>query len=69
MLHARVCNAHARARACSEDHQGVALHPVDVIDARNGRLLAALADSNLPTIASVNKPHPTRDLIVSGSSR
>jgi len=54
---------------CSEDHGGVALHAVDIINAGNGCLTAQLFDYNMPTISPVNKPHPTRDLIVSGSSR
>eukprot|EP00983_Pelagomonas_calceolata_P013107 418702-Pelagomonas_calceolata.AAC.2 len=54
---------------CSEDHGGVALHACDIIRADTGAYTAQLFDYNLPTISPVNKPHPTRDLIVSGSSR
>lgn len=34
-----------------------------------GRTLHSLIDFNLTTISPVNKPHPRRDLIVTGSSR
>lgn len=34
-----------------------------------GALVGELTDPNLTTICPVNKPHPRRDLIVSGSSR
>jgi hypothetical protein len=54
---------------CSDDYGGVALHPVDIIDGGSGALLAALADRNLTTISPVNRAHPRRDVIVSGSSR
>jgi DNA damage-binding protein 2 len=56
-------------RYISEDFGGVALHPIDIMDAATGSLVRALADPNLTTISPVNKPHPTRDVIVSGSSR
>jgi hypothetical protein len=56
-------------RYISEDLGGVALHPVDLMDAATGRLLGQLADPNLTTICPVNKPHPRLDLILSGSSR
>ena len=56
-------------RYISEDFGGVALHPVDVLDASTGRLLSQLVDANLSTICPVNKPHPRMDVIVSGSSR
>ncbi len=56
-------------RYISEDYGGVALHPIDIMDASSGRLLRSLTDGNLTTISPVNKPHPRRDIIVSGSSR
>lgn len=56
-------------RYISEAFSGVALHPVDILDASTGALLAQLVDDNLTTISPVNKPHPRRDVIVSGSSR
>ncbi|KAG2438921.1 hypothetical protein HYH02_010716 [Chlamydomonas schloesseri] len=56
-------------RYISEDFGGVALHPVDVISAADGGLLRQLTDTNLTTISPVNKPHPRRDVIISGSSR
>ena len=56
-------------RYISEDFGGVALHPIDVLDASTGRLLSQLVDANLSTICPVNKPHPRVDVIVSGSSR
>ncbi|PNH06348.1 Protein DAMAGED DNA-BINDING 2 [Tetrabaena socialis] len=56
-------------RYISEDFGGTALHPIDVMSAATGSLLRQLTDSNLTTISPVNKPHPRRPLIVSGSSR
>jgi DNA damage-binding protein 2 len=56
-------------RYISEDFGGVALHPVDIMDASTGRLLTQLVDANLATICPVNKPHPRLDVIISGSSR
>lgn len=56
-------------RYISEDFGGVALHPIDIMDASTGRLLSQLADANLSTICPVNKPHPRVNVIVSGSSR
>lgn len=56
-------------RYISEDYGGVALHPIDIMDASSGRLLRSLTDGNLTTISPVNKPHPRRDIIISGSSR
>ncbi|KAL4435880.1 hypothetical protein ABPG77_000642 [Micractinium sp. CCAP 211/92] len=56
-------------RYISEDFGGVALHPVDLLDAATGALVGELVDPNLTTICPVNKPHPRVDLIVSGSSR
>jgi DNA damage-binding protein 2 len=47
----------------------IPLHPVDVIDLRTGRLVAALADENLTTVPSVNAAHPSLDVVVTGSSR
>jgi hypothetical protein len=59
----------ANCRYISEDFGGVALHPVDILDASSGRLLAALVDGHLETITPVNLPHPRLDIIISGSSR
>ncbi|GFR47466.1 hypothetical protein Agub_g9193, partial [Astrephomene gubernaculifera] len=56
-------------RYISEDFGGVALHPVDILSAADGGLLRQLTDANLTTISPVNKPHPRRPLIVTGSSR
>ncbi|KAK9845886.1 hypothetical protein WJX81_005132 [Elliptochloris bilobata] len=56
-------------RYISEDFNGSALHPVDLLDAGSGRILTQLVDANLATICPVNKPHPRLDMIVSGSSR
>lgn len=56
-------------RYISESIGGVALHPVDVMDAATGQLLAELVDPNLTTISPVNKPHPRLDVVISGSSR
>ncbi|GIM03291.1 hypothetical protein Vretimale_8050, partial [Volvox reticuliferus] len=56
-------------RYISEDFGGVALHPVDILSAVDGALLRQLTDANLTTISPVNKAHPRRQLIVSGSSR
>lgn len=56
-------------RYISEDFGGVALHPIDLLDASTGKQLAQLTDPNLETICPVNKPHPRQDIIISGSSR
>eukprot|EP00879_Flechtneria_rotunda_P021498 GHRR01022657.1.p1 GENE.GHRR01022657.1~~GHRR01022657.1.p1 ORF type:complete len:165 (+),score=56.42 GHRR01022657.1:63-497(+) len=56
-------------RYISEDFGGVALHPIDIIDAKSGRLLQQLTDLNLNTISPINLPHPRLDIIISGSSR
>lgn len=56
-------------RYISEDFDGVALHPVDILDVATGRQIAQLTDRNLLTISPVNKCHPRLDVIVSGSSR
>jgi hypothetical protein len=66
------CTAALYCQSCryiSEDFGGVALHPVDILDASSGRLLAALVDGHLETITPVNLPHPRLDIIISGSSR
>ncbi len=55
-------------RYISENFGGIALHPVDVMDAGTGRLVAEMKDPNLQTICPVNKPHPRQDIIISGSS-
>ncbi|KAA6425236.1 MAG: DAMAGED DNA-BINDING 2 protein [Trebouxia sp. A1-2] len=56
-------------RYISEDFGGVALHPIDLLDASTGKQVAQLTDPNLVTICPVNKPHPRQDIIISGSSR
>uniref|UniRef100_A0A1D1ZRQ0 CCHC-type domain-containing protein n=1 Tax=Auxenochlorella protothecoides TaxID=3075 RepID=A0A1D1ZRQ0_AUXPR len=56
-------------RYISEDFGGVALHPVDLLDASTGELVSELVDPNLTTISPVNKLHPNQELIVSGNSR
>ncbi len=42
-------------RYISEDFGGVALHPVDIMDAGTGKLVQQLKDPNLATICPVNK--------------
>lgn len=56
-------------RYISENFGGVPLHPIDLIDVATGATLGMLADPNLTTICPVNKPHPRREMIVTGSSR
>jgi DNA damage-binding protein 2 len=56
-------------RYISESYDGVALHPIDLIDIATGATVGELVDPNLTTICPVNKPHPRRDLIITGSSR
>ena len=56
-------------RYISEDFGGVALHPIDLLDASTGKQVAQLTDPNLVHICPVNKPHPRQDIIISGSSR
>ncbi|KAG1677849.1 hypothetical protein FOA52_008613 [Chlamydomonas sp. UWO 241] len=50
-------------------YDGLSRHPIDVMDASTGRLLRDLVDKNLATISPITKMHPTRDIIVTGSSR
>jgi hypothetical protein len=52
----------------SEDHGGVVLHPIDVLDAGTGALLDSLIDPNLQLINPVNMPHPVLDVVITGSS-
>lgn len=56
-------------RYISEAFDGIALHPIDLVDVATGASVGHLADPNLATICPVNKPHPRLDLIVTGSSR
>ena len=56
-------------RYISEDYGGIALHPIDQFDCATGKLLSSLVDPNLSTICPLNKYHPTRDVIITGSSR
>lgn len=55
-------------RYISEDHSGVVLHPIDILDVGTGALVDALVDPNLQLINPVNMPHPLIDVIVTGSS-
>eukprot|EP00245_Coleochaete_scutata_P012935 TRINITY_DN5119_c0_g1_i1.p1 TRINITY_DN5119_c0_g1~~TRINITY_DN5119_c0_g1_i1.p1 ORF type:complete len:219 (-),score=40.68 TRINITY_DN5119_c0_g1_i1:178-798(-) len=55
-------------RYISDDFDGVALHPVDFIDASTGQLVGEVKDPNLTTICPVNKLHPRLDLMATGSS-
>ena len=56
-------------RYISENFGGIPLHPIDLIDAATGANVGMLADPNLTTICPVNKPHPRRELTITGSSR
>ncbi|GJP78480.1 hypothetical protein CLOP_g8774 [Closterium sp. NIES-67] len=56
-------------RYISDDYNGVALHPIDFLDASSGALLASAVDLHLTTISPVNLPHPRCDLLATGSSR
>lgn len=56
-------------RYISENFDGAALHPVDILDASNGRQLAEMVDPVLTTISPLNLFHPKLDYVVSGSSR
>ncbi|KAF3333661.1 protein DAMAGED DNA-BINDING 2 [Carex littledalei] len=56
-------------RYISENYDGVALHPIDIIDTGTGSLLAEITDPDITTITPVNKLHPRADILVSGSSR
>lgn len=64
---------HERLLCCgryiSDDVSGLALHPVDLIDADTGVLVNELTDPVLQTISPVNVLHPSQDIIASGSSR
>jgi hypothetical protein len=55
-------------RYISEDHGGLVLHPIDILDVGTGALLDSLVDPNLQLINPVNAPHPTIEAIVTGSS-
>jgi hypothetical protein len=56
-------------RYISENHNGVALHPIDFIDTSTGKLLAEVMDPDITTISPVNKLHPQDDILATGSSR
>lgn len=56
-------------RFISEAIEDLALHPIDFLDVGTGELVGSLIDPNLTTISPVNKFHPRRDIIISGSSR
>ena len=68
-----VQDEHERLTVCgryiSEDYEGVALHPIDFIDASTGAVAAAVVDRHLTTICPVNLPHPRLDILATGSSR
>ncbi|CAI7929119.1 unnamed protein product, partial [Closterium sp. NIES-54] len=55
-------------RYISDDYNGVALHPIDFLDASSGALLGSAVDPHLTTISPVNLPHPRCDLLATGSS-
>ncbi|CAI5474057.1 unnamed protein product [Closterium sp. Yama58-4] len=55
-------------RYISDDYSGVALHPIDFLDASSGALLGSAVDPHLTTISPVNLPHPRCDLLATGSS-
>eukprot|EP00850_Spirogloea_muscicola_P013707 SM000094S24724 [mRNA] locus=s94:432283:436310:+ [translate_table: standard] len=54
-------------RYISEDFGGVALHPIDFFDISTGKRTAEVWDRGLETITPVNKLHPRRDVLASGS--
>jgi len=56
-------------RYISESYDGTALHPIDLIDVATGANVGELVDPNLTTICPVNKAHPRKDVIITGSSR
>ena len=56
-------------RYISEDYGGFALHPIDLFDISTGAIVGSLVDPNLTTISPVNRFHPRRDVIITGSSR
>jgi DNA damage-binding protein 2 len=62
-------NALVIGRYISEDVGGAALHPIDVLSASSGRLMAAMRDPNVTTICPVVAPHARRDVLATGSSR
>lgn len=59
---------HHLLRYISEDHGGTVLHPIDILDAGTGALVDTLIDPNLQLINPVNVPHPSLDVILTGSS-
>lgn len=56
-------------RYISESYDGTALHPIDLVDVATGANVGELVDPNLTTICPVNKAHPRKDMIITGSSR
>lgn len=61
-------------RYISEEFNGVALHPIDILDATDASgggasVVTQLFDPELTTICAVNTFHPSENLVVSGSSR
>ncbi|OVA02680.1 WD40 repeat [Macleaya cordata] len=56
-------------RYISENYNGAALHPIDLIDTSTGQLVAEVMDPNITTISPVNKLHPRDDVMATGSSR
>lgn len=55
-------------RYISEEYNGVALHPINMLDAATGALRNSLVDPNLELINPVNICHPLLDVVLTGSS-
>ena len=58
----------ACGRYISDVFDGVALHPVDLIDVVRGEVVAEMVDVNMQTIAPVVAFHPSMDMLAAGSS-
>lgn len=69
LLQDRTENLFVIGRYISDDFDGVALHPIDFMDASTGQLVAEVKDHNITTICPVNKLHPRLDVMATGSSR
>jgi hypothetical protein len=64
LLSVLLTQAQIICRYISEDHDGVVLHPIDVLDVGTGAVMRSMIDPNLQLINPVNMPHP----LLTGSS-
>jgi DNA damage-binding protein 2 len=55
-------------RYISDTFDGTKLHPIDIIDVDSGALVAEVFSKGVSTICTVNKFHPTRNVIGTGTA-